>query len=256
MSVNPLAPHRLHEPHKVSTLLGPLLPCGTPQTRMVGIMALNGSAAVEGSSGSMGSAADARLLTELREWSDAVLVSAATVRTEGYRPMSLPDDLRLRREHDGRPSLPRLAILTPSLSLEPSSEVLGAPLEAPPLVISTVPATDRKEHAARRRALEQAGAEVLLLRSLSPRVVLCALREAGYARISVEGGPSLYSRVLAEDVVDILHLSLDPHMPTHCALPLVDAAGEREASRRYTPEAVAADAEGVLFLRYRRARGV
>lgn len=254
MRPSPFSLFPLHSPHDVSALIGPVLPPGSPQTRMIGIMALNGAANIAGSSASLGSPADARLLAELRAWSDAVIVSAATVQADGYGPMSLPDDLRRQRRHAGRALLPQLVILSPSLSLEPEASVLSDP-DAQPLVLTMSSPFSGHAHARRRRILEEAGAQVRDIPSLSPRSVLAALRTEGHARISIEGGPSLYSRFLAEDLVDVVHLSIDPRMPTRCDLPLVQASADaaQPVWRNFAPEAAAVDEEGVVFLRYRRA---
>ena len=78
------------------------------------VSGIDGSAAVGGRVGGLSSPKDRELFVLLRSLADAVLIGAATVRTEGYGAAHLRYS-RKQRVADGRPPTPPLAIVTRSL---------------------------------------------------------------------------------------------------------------------------------------------
>ena len=128
----------------------------------------------------------------LRAGSDAVAVGIGTVRT---------DDPQLTvREAEPPRVAPRRVVFDDRLETPPTARLLAAPLEAPVTIITTggdVPAA-----AARRSALEAAGAEVIVAGSLPE--ALAALRQAGVQSLLVEGGAGVAGRLLSAAVVDRL----------------------------------------------------
>lgn len=157
----------------------------------------------DGRSGTINNAADQRVFEILRAVADVVLVGAGTTRTEGYGPVSVPEQLRpLRAAQDLAPEL-ELAVVTRSGIL--SERLLGA--DRPPLVITS----NACLHLAELR--ERLGSERVLVFGehgvdLSAAVTHLCNRDLG--RILTEGGPHLFGSLLTAGLVDELCLSTSP----------------------------------------------
>lgn len=169
------------------------------------VASLDGSIAVDGRSAGLGSPGDRRVFRVLRALSDVVLVGHGTAATEGYRPV-LPDSPvgRLRAAL-GRPALP-IAVVSRRASLDPASElVTGAEV---PTIVVTCGAAD----ADRRRALADAGAEVLVcgVDDVDLPAAVDALADRGLQQVTCEGGPQLLRATLSAGLVDELDLTISP----------------------------------------------
>ena len=81
---------------------------------------------------------------------------------------------------------------------------------------------------------------------------IAALRARGARRISCEGGPSVYSAFIAEDLVDKLYLTLDPHLSPSVEKPVVDGEATSPALKLELENVTAVDS--TVFLRYRRTQ--
>lgn len=211
-------------------LIGPLLPPGTRETRAVAAVTMFGAFSRSGSSGTLGNELDTQLLLALREWADCVLVGAGTVRDEDYAPAA----------H-------RFAVVSRSLSLNPASRFLRG---TPPLILTPAASLRSDSLADARHALSRAGAVLVDTGDGTPQEIMAALHARGYARISCEGGPSVYSQLLAAGAIDVLHLTVDPstsggdshHLP---------CVGDDERTRRFILESAHVADDSVLFCRYR-----
>lgn len=150
----------------------------------------------DGTSESLTTGADRRVLGVIRELSDVVLVGASSVRTEGYRV----------------PTRSRLAILTGT------GELAGHQLAPEKLERVTVigPAA-----ALERAAAALPGAELLEVASpddgvggedarVDVRSAVGSLRAAGYSSIVCEGGPSLAAQLATAGLVDEWCLTTAP----------------------------------------------
>jgi len=154
------------------------------------VTSVSGSAVgTDGTSNSLTSATDRRILGVIRELSDVVLVGAESVRVEGYQ----------------LPKRSRLAIVTGSgnfsghrFSPEDTARIT---VICPPGVADAVRS-------------ELPGAEVLVVEAhegrLPPSSIVESLHTAGHASIVCEGGPSLASALLGADLVDELCLTTSP----------------------------------------------
>ena len=156
------------------------------------IASVTGSATgVDGTSETLSSRPDRRILGVIRELADVVLVGAESVRTEGYQ----------------HPRRSRLAVVT--LSGDLAGNRIEAPEGAAPIVICPPAA------AARVRA-DLPGAEILALeptgRSIAAADVVGVLRDRGFASVVCEGGPSLAGQLLEAGLVDELCLSTSPRL--------------------------------------------
>ena len=173
-------------------LLDAYRPPRTDWLRINLIASVTGSATgVDGTSETLSSRPDRRILGVIRELADVVVVGAASVRTEGYQ----------------HPRHSRLAVVTVSGNL--AGHRLDAPEGAAPIVICPPAA------AARVRA-QIPGAEILELaptgRTIAATEVIGVLRDRGFASIVCEGGPSLAGQLLDAGVVDELSLSTSPRV--------------------------------------------
>ena len=220
------------------------LPDGRPWVLANMVCGLDGSTAVDGRVGALSGATDRQLFKDLRAVADVVLVGAETARREQYGPVKLRDHRRERRVADGRPPVPRIAIVSRSLSLEGADRALdaGDGGERPIVVTCEASPTDARERLAERADVLLAGSD-----RVDPALALAELRRTGAEVVLCEGGPSLLGELLAAELVDELCLTLAPVVggdPLPVAV-LPATAGLSRASLAH-----ALEADGDLFLRY------
>jgi len=149
---------------------------------------------------------DKRRLLEIRAECDAVLVGARTLGKDTMT-MGLPAaDLQAARKKKGRPPFPLRVILTNRGQLSPEAKVFTADLPTP-VVFST-----RRMSARTVAALaEVADLWLHLSDTVHLPAMLTTLREDyGVKRVVCEGGGTLLRALLAENLVDELHLTLCP----------------------------------------------
>ncbi len=169
------------------------------------IAALDGAAAFEGRTKGITDAADQTLLAFLRSCSDVVLAGSATVAAEKYGPVRLSDELRARRRANGRPELPRLAVVTARGALSPELRIFSGD-ERPIIVTVARTATQQPELGALGEVVV-AGDDVI-----EPSAMLGALRDIGLERVLCEGGPYLLSTLVDADLVDDMCLTVAPYL--------------------------------------------
>jgi len=224
-------------------------PAGRPWVMLNMISTADGGAAdPAGRSGGLGGPADKQVFVAIRAVADVIVAGAATVASEDYGPARLSPALREARRERGQAELPRLAVVTASLQIAPDRRLFReADPGNRPIVLTTATA-DRN----RRRALE-AVAEVIEVgdQQVDWHRALAALSSAAGARVVLcEGGPSTNARLVADDLVDELCLTLAPSMVGGTAPRIVDGP----AGGRLVPLTLerALMADGYLFLRYAR----
>jgi riboflavin biosynthesis pyrimidine reductase len=207
---------------------------------------LDGSAAIRGRVGALSGGADAELFGRMRALADVVLVGAETVRRERYGPVRLPEPDRAARAAAGRPPVPRVAIVSRSLDLDPTLPLLAAADERHrPMVITTADADPaRVDRLAPLADVVAAGEHRVDIPG-----TLGHLDAQGHQVVLCEGGPTLLGEVVDADLLDELCLTLSPVMGGD-PLPIsTTPAGGRLARFRL---AHAATSDDVLFLRYER----
>jgi riboflavin biosynthesis pyrimidine reductase len=199
-----------------------------PQWLRLNLVASIGGSAIgaDGTSETLTSRSDRRLLGVIRELSDVVLVGAASVRAEGYQ---LP-----RRS--------RLAVVTRSGDL--GGHRLGAdPAQRPGEVVLLGP------EAARAGAAASIDARFVALADDSVATLVAALRSEGFASIVCEGGPSLAAQLIEAGLVDELCLTTSPRV-NGGALPVLGAAAAPDVPATLT-QLLMDDADDTLFARWR-----
>ena len=170
------------------------------------ISTVDGSASIDGRSGSLGNQADRELFRALRTAVDAVMVGAGTVRVERYGRM-IPDASRRRmRRERGLSEEPLACIVSARLALPPDLPLLAC-AEARVVIVTSSPASLPRSAAhveyvrtERDGLLDLAAAMAVLRERFAVRTLLC------------EGGPHLNSGLLAAGLVDELFLSLAPKL--------------------------------------------
>lgn len=156
------------------------------------------------------SRADRARLFERRDAADALLVGAGTLRSED--PPLLPTPARrAARVAAGRAPNPLRVVVSRTLDL-PLGRALASAPEAPVLVVGPAEGQGPPEAAARARALEARGVEVLPLLDAGGDLLaaLAALTARGVREVSCEGGGALNAALLAQGLVDEVHLTVCP----------------------------------------------
>jgi diaminohydroxyphosphoribosylaminopyrimidine deaminase/5-amino-6-(5-phosphoribosylamino)uracil reductase len=202
---------------------------GRPYVRCKLAMSLDGRTAMASGESQWITSAEARRdVQRLRARSSAIVTGVDTV---------LADDpsLNVRLEPAQLPGVesadylrqPLRVVLDSRLRTPPNARLLSLPGRS--LVCCTTPT------AARRAALEQAGAEVLALgggERLDLGAVLDALGQLGVNEVLVEAGPNLAGAFIAAGLVDELILYVAPHLMGDAARGLCHLPGlERMAER-------------------------
>jgi riboflavin biosynthesis pyrimidine reductase len=219
-------------------------PTGGPWLLTNMISSVDGAAAVEGRSGALGGPADKAVFMALRGVADIVLVGAGTVRAERYGPPKLDDATIARRTDVGLDPLPRIAMVSGSLDIDPTLPVFGDPALRPVVI------THARHDPGRRQAIDDVAdvwevgddtvdvAKTLeLFAAEGANVVLC------------EGGPSLLGQLHVADLVDEWCVTIGP---------IAVAGASRRIATTATPELRALtldrmwEDDGLLFLRYLR----
>ncbi len=155
-----------------------------------------------------------RAAHELRAAHDAILVGAGTVRADDPRlTVRLPRlTVRLPARDRASKTRPQRVVLDGRLSLSPRAQVLRrAPRTPPTLVLGARGAEPR-----RVRALERAGAEVVLLPARAGRLpldrVLAELGRRDIQSLLVEGGAQVHGALIDARIVDRVAIFLAPKL--------------------------------------------
>jgi riboflavin biosynthesis pyrimidine reductase len=199
-----------------------------PCLRVNFVSSLDGAAAVDGRTASLGGAVDKKVFSHLRATSDVIVVGAGTVSAERYRPAAVP-----------------VAVVSARLSLSPL-ERLFRPVagRARPLVITCAAApADRRASLSRRADVVDCGED-----RVDPVLLVQKLVGRGFRRLLCEGGPRLFAGFLAADVVDELCLTLSPMLLAGEATRIT--RGPDLQVPRTARLVSALEDEGTLLLRY------
>jgi riboflavin biosynthesis pyrimidine reductase len=189
-----------------------------PGIRANFVTSADGAVALDGASTGLSGPADRRLMGLLRMLSDVVLVGAATLRADNYRPVTLTPERRQWRLAHGRSEYPTLVVVGRGGDLAAHPAVARAPVPARVIALAEVPA-------------------------LRDRHVIC------------EGGPTLFGELLAADLIDELCLTVSPLLTGPASGPTSGriAAGPPLPAPRRMSLCHALSAEGMLMLRYVRS---
>ena len=151
----------------------------------------------DGGSKSLSNPRDREVMREVRRLADVVLVGAATIRAERYKPM-LTNTV--------------VAIVSPSLDLPWEEPLFGESTHAPIVFTQSAAASEKNNSVAFRLAMEmQEENKVQVVHLVDPAIdSLAYLREQGHQRIVCEGGPRLLESLFP--YVDELDLTTAPFL--------------------------------------------
>jgi riboflavin biosynthesis pyrimidine reductase len=217
---------------------------GRPGVRLNMIASVDGATSVNGVSGALGGRADHDVFVAMRAVADAVLVAAATVRTERYGPAKLPAETQDARRRRGQTAVPSIAVVTRSCELDWQSPFFTTAAVRPLIVTVAEAPGDR-----RARATEVADVAIAGERDVDLRRALAALDERGARAILAEGGPSLNAQLASAGLLDELCLTLSPAIVGGDAKRIV-AGPALDPTPALDLRSVCED-DGYLFLRYR-----
>ena len=203
------------------------------------VASVDGAVAVDGLSAGLSSPTDKEVFRILRMVCDALLVGAATLRDEDYRPLALDAQRRAWRTSSGLTAYPMMVVFSKSLDLDPHHRALT---QAPVRPLIVTPA-DPGEHPLRRVAD--------LVVAADPAVAVGYLRERGLRSLLCEGGPALLGMLSGADLVDEVCLTLSPLLAGPGAGRIVSGA-PHPVRRMRLAHAFAAE-DGMLLTRFVRA---
>jgi riboflavin biosynthesis pyrimidine reductase len=172
------------------------------------VSSVDGAATAEGASAGLSGEADKRVFGVLRALADVVLVGAATVRQEGYRPARVREQYQAMRADEGQAPAAAIAVVSASLRLDLSTPLFTEPA-VPTIILTTSDAPGDRVDAA-----SEAGADVIAAGTGRVDVALAVdrLAERGLGRILCEGGPMLLTEIAESGRLDELCLSYSPQL--------------------------------------------
>jgi riboflavin-specific deaminase-like protein len=209
------------------------------------VASIDGAIALDGRSGGLSNADDKAIFQALRALADVVLVGAGTVRAENYGPVRLADDEVARRQAEGRPPQPLLAVVSGRLALDPGARLFSDPTARPLLLTGSHTGPGQRRAFAEIAEIAQVGHT-----RVDPRLALRELHERGARVVVCEGGPTLNGELLAAGLVDEVCLTVAPLL-VGGASPRVTAGPSRPEPAGMALNRVL-ESGGWLFLRYVR----
>ena len=193
---------------------------GRPHVGLCMIASLDGSTALDGKSGAIGSETDRAVLRMLRSAADVIVVGAATVNAEGYRAP---------KKHGQR-----IGVVTRSCKLDFSSELFAS---GAGFVITTENAPDVPVDSVRKGR-----DSVDLHRAI-------ASLDADF--VQLEGGPTLNAAMFTADLIDEINLTIAPIIAGGNGSRLVNSM---QQSPTHWQIAHMLEENGYLYTRYLRAQ--
>ena len=217
----------------------------TPRLRVNFVTSVDGAVTLDGYSAGLSGAADKRVFALLRNLCDALMVSAGTLRHEGYRELDLGPRRAAWRRAAGLAEQPTLVIVSGRLDLPADHDAFTkAPVRPIVLTHAAAPAERAGELAAVADVLVFGETNVDLPAGLA------ALAGRGLTQVLCEGGPHLLGALTAADAVDELCLTVSPLLAGPGAGRIT--AGPAAPEPRDLALAHVLEADGNLLLRYTR----
>ncbi len=165
------------------------------------VESVDGGTAVDGGASALNDADDRVLFLAMRAVADVVLMGAETIRSEGMGPVRMSEEMSRYRAKAGLEGVPRMVILTRSLSLDPEARVFSDPDERPTILTGNEADQDRLD------ALSEV-ADVAQIDNLDGNGIVDHL---GAAKVILcEGGPTVNSVLMAAGMVDEINITMSP----------------------------------------------
>ncbi|MGV0603542.1 dihydrofolate reductase family protein [Mycolicibacterium sp. XJ1904] len=178
----------------------------TPRLRANFIASIDGAVTLDGAGRKLGTPTDRRVFTRLREVADVILVGATTAASKPYADLRVDAEAQGWRLSHGLSPVLRLVVVSSRGVIPP--HLLSAATDPPIVLVSASAASSA------RRALEASGAVVCDMADgqIASAAIRQALGDLGLNRVLVEGGPTLFSHLVAGDEIDELCLTTSPMM--------------------------------------------
>jgi 5-amino-6-(5-phosphoribosylamino)uracil reductase len=225
-----------------SARLADLAPPDRPYTLANFVSSADGRATFAGRSGKLGDDGDRAMFHALREQADAILAGTGTLRTERYGRLIRDDDARERRAASGREPEPLATVVTRTGNIP-----MDIPMFAQPelrVLVFSANEVDTSGCAADVEVVQLDPPELTLT------TVLRRLRaDRGVRLLLCEGGPTIFSALLHEDLADELFLTLAPKLTGGGTGPTVTSGPELPEPRELRLE-WALERNDSLYLRY------
>lgn len=169
------------------------------------VASVDGGTALAGRSGALGGPGDKAVFRALRGIADVILVGAGTARAENYGAVAIGDAQQRRRTDRGQGPVPRLALVSGRLDLDPQAAMFVDAVEAPLVFTTSTAATEQSGALAAVAEIIPAGDEHVDLSE-----VLAQLDARHLRIVLLEGGPSLNGQMVADGLIDEWCLSIAP----------------------------------------------
>ncbi len=211
------------------------------------IASSNGLATLDGFSGKLGGDEDRELFRTLRGMADFILVGNKTVLEERYNPPKLDAAVVAFRKSSGKERLPRVAVVSNSLEIDPEIPLFASEPYSPILVTSKSSPLKKRERLAKKYDIVLSGEE-----RVDFREAINTLTEGKGGIVLVEGGPSINKQLVNADLFDELCITVSPFHSN-------DANGEKVTTSKSYPdgnmkEVRMIEVNDFIFYRYLRER--
>jgi len=224
--------------------LGDVAPPERPHVVCNFVSSADGKASARGRTALLGGPGDREMFHLLRTQVDAIVAGTGTLRVERYGALAREPRFVDIRVAEGRPPQPLAVVISRSGDVPFEIPLFAAPESR---VVVYTPSEITVPDCAAQVTVHALGAGAGELSA-----VLRSLRqEHGVRSLLCEGGPILFSALLAEDLVDELFLTLAPTIVGGSELGMT--SGEPLAELIPLGLVRALECDGALFLRYARA---
>ncbi len=210
------------------------------------ISTIDGAIALDGLSGGLGGPGDKAVFSAIRSVADVIIAGAGTVIAENYRRPQAGEQIQQLRQSRGQTALPRIAIVSASLRIDPNHRVFDA--DAPPIVITHA----QSPETARSALAEVSDIIIAGQDTVDLPLALEKLRANGAGCVLVEGGPTLNGSFVDHDLIDEWCATSSPLIVGGTGSRSVAASNNVDARQYRLDRTLHHD--GFLFHRYVRLR--
>ena len=210
------------------------------------IASLDGGATQDGRAGGLAGPGDKAVFALMRQAADVIVVGAATVRIENYSGAQLSVAQRQARQRRGQAEVPPIAIITQTGELDPDARIFTR-TEVPPMILTGSRSVDdtRRRLGSVAEVIDASGPEP---DRVAVTTVLKILADRGLLRVLTEGGPTILSLFIENELLDELCLTVAPILVGGVARRI--ATGPDAAHTTMRPTHLLTDDEGYLYTRY------